>query len=104
MERKKFYDEIYEAIIRSIQEFEDSNISERYDCLYDYFLDHENMFCGIVLSISRTNTFNRSAVDRVAKRLLPKDRHALFPVFKKGTAIAFIILFHCCLPDDNLNF
>ena len=43
MERKKFYDEIYEDIIRSIQEFEDDDISERYDGLYDYFFNHEDI-------------------------------------------------------------
>ena len=42
MERKKFYNEIYVDVIRSIQEFEDGDISEWYDCLYDYFLDHED--------------------------------------------------------------
>ena len=35
MERKIFYDEIYEDIIRSIQKFEDDDVSERYACLYD---------------------------------------------------------------------
>ena len=37
MESKKIYDEIYEDIIRSVQEFEEDNISERYDSLYDNF-------------------------------------------------------------------
>ena len=41
MERKKFYDEIYKDMIRLIQEFEDDDISERYDCLYEYFLDQD---------------------------------------------------------------
>ena len=58
MESKKIYDEIYEDIIRSVQEFEEDNISERYDSLYDNFLDYEDIILfyeSIVLSISRTN-------------------------------------------------
>ena len=43
MERKNFYDEIYEDIICSIQKFEDEYISERYACLYNYFLDHKDI-------------------------------------------------------------
>ena len=43
MERKIFCDEISKDIIRSIQKFEDGDISERYACLYDYFLDHEDI-------------------------------------------------------------
>ena len=43
MERKIFYDKIYKDILRSIQKFEDDDISERYACLYDYFLDHEDI-------------------------------------------------------------
>ena len=43
MESKKIYDKIYEDIIRSVQEFEDDNISEGYDSLHDNFLDHEDI-------------------------------------------------------------
>ena len=43
MERKRFYDEIYEHIIWSVQEFQDGNISEQYDGFYDYFLDYEDI-------------------------------------------------------------
>ena len=53
IERKIFYDEIYEDKIRSIQKFEDEDISERYTCLYDYFLDHEDI-------ISQRSTFDFS--------------------------------------------
>ena len=53
MERKKFYDEIYKDITRSIQEFEDDGFSERYDSLYDYFFDHEDI-------ISQYSTFDFS--------------------------------------------
>ena len=83
MEKKKFYDEIYEDIIRSIQEFEDHDISERYDCLHDYFLDHENIISQYS-TFDFSNEHDESALDRVAKRLLPKDYQALFPVFTKG--------------------
>ena len=85
MERKKIYGEIYEDIIQSIQEFEDDNISKWYGCLYDYFLD-----CKYIMSKYSTfdflneHCFDKSALDRVAKRLLPKDSHALFPIFTKG--------------------
>ena len=85
MERKTFYDEIYEDIIRSIQKFEDDDISERYACLYDYFLDHEDIIlqCS-TFDFSNERCFDQSALNGVAKRLLPKDCHALFPVFTKG--------------------
>ena len=43
MERKFFFDEIYKDIIYSIQKFEDDNISDRYACLYNYFLDHKDI-------------------------------------------------------------
>ena len=52
MERKKFYDQIYEDIIRSIQEFEDDD-SVQYGCLYDYSLDHEDI-------VSQYSTFDFS--------------------------------------------
>ena len=42
-ERKEFYHKIYENMIRSIQEFEDDNISEWYDCLHNYFRNHEDI-------------------------------------------------------------
>ena len=105
MERKIFYDEIYEDIIRSIQKFEDNDISERYASLYDYFLDHKDIILQYsTFSFSNERCFDKSALDRVVKLLHLEDCHALFPVFTKGAAIAFIILFHCCLPDSNLNF
>ena len=85
MKRKKFYDETYEDIIRSIQEFEDDNISEWYDRLYDYFFDHEDIISQYsTFDFSNERCFDKSALNRVAKRLLPKDCHALFPVFTKG--------------------
>ena len=85
MERTTFYDQIYEDIIQSIQRFEDDDISERYDCFYDYFLDHEDIISQYsTFDFSNERCFNKSALDRVAKRLLPKDCHALFPVFTKG--------------------
>ena len=85
MERKIFYDKIYEDIIRSMQKFEDDDISERYACLYDYFLDHEDIILQYsTFNFSNGRYFDKSALDRVAKRLLPKDCHALFPVFTKG--------------------
>ena len=99
MERTTFYDEIYEDIIQSILGFEDDDISERYDCFYDYFLDHEDIISQYsTFDFSNERCFNKSALDRVAKRLLPKDCHDYM------TAIAFITLFHCCLPENNLNF
>ena len=84
IERKIFYDEIYEDIIRSIQKFEDDDISERYACLYDYFLDHEDIISQYsTFNFSNERYFDKSALDRAARRLLPKDCHALFPVFTK---------------------
>ena len=84
MERKIFYDEIYEDIIRSIQTFEDDDISERYACLYDYFLDHEDIISQYkTFNFSHERYFDKIALDRVAKRILPNDCHALFPVFTK---------------------
>ena len=83
-------DEIQEDIIRSIQEFEDDDISERYDCLYDYFFNHENIISQYsTFDFSNERCFDKSALDRVAKRLLPKDCHALFPVFTKGDGNCF---------------
>ena len=38
MERKKFDDEICEDIIWSLQEFEDDDISEQYDCLITFWI------------------------------------------------------------------
>ena len=85
MERKTFYGEICEDIIWSIQEFEDDDISERYDCLYDYFLDHGDIISQYsTFDFSNERCFYKSALDRVAKSILPKDYHALFPVFTKG--------------------
>ena len=84
MERKKFYDQICEDIIPSIQEFEDDD-SERYDCLYDYILDHEDIISQYsTFDFSNERCFDKSALDRVAKRLLPKDCRVLFPAFPKG--------------------
>ena len=85
MERKNFYDEIYQDIICSIQKFEDEYISERYACLYNYFLDHKDIILQYTtFDFSKERYFDKSALDRIAKRLLPKDCHALFPVFTKG--------------------
>ena len=80
-----FYDEIYQDIIRSIQKFEDYDIIERYACLYNFFLDHKDIISQYsTFNFSKERYFDKSASDRVAKRLLPKDCHALFPVFTKG--------------------
>ena len=85
MERKIFDNEINEDIIRTIQKFEDGDISERYACLYDYFLDHEDIISQYsTFDFSNERCFDKSALDRVTKCLLPKDCHALFPVFTKG--------------------
>ena len=85
IERKIFYDEIYEDIIRSIQKFEDNDISERYASLYDYFLDHKDIILQYsTFYFSNERCFDKSALDRVAKCLHPKYCHALFPVFTKG--------------------
>ena len=85
MERKIFDDEINEGIKRTIQKFEDGDISERYACLYDYFLDHEDIISQYnTFNFSNERYFDKTALDRAAKRLLPKDCHALFPVFTKG--------------------
>ena len=103
MDRKNFYDEIYQDILRSVQKFEDDDISERYACLYIYFLGYEDIISQYsTFDFSNDRCFDKSALDRVAKRLLPKDCHALFSL--KGAAIVFIILFHCCLPENNFNF
>ena len=68
-----------------MQEFEDDDISERYDCLYDYFLDHKDIISQYsTFDFSNKRCFDKSSLDRVARRLLPKDCHALFPVFAKG--------------------
>ena len=84
MESKKVYDEVYKDIIRSVQEFEDDNISERYDSLYDNFLDYEDIILQyIAFDFSNERCFDKSALDRVAKHLLPKHCHELFPVFTK---------------------
>ena len=51
----------------------------------DYILDHEDIIWQYsTLDFSNERCFNKSALDRVAKRHLPKDCHALFPVFTKG--------------------
>ena len=85
MERNFFYNKIYEDILRSIQKFEDGDISDRYACLYDYFLDHEDIISQYsTFDFSNERCFDKSALDRVTKCLLPKDCHALFPVFTKG--------------------
>ena len=80
-----FYDEINKDIIRSVQKFENGDISERYACLHDYFLDHEDIISQYsTFDFSNERCFDKSALDRVTKCLLPKDCHALFPVFTKG--------------------
>ena len=85
MERKIFCDEISKDIIRSIQKFEDGDISERYACLYDYFLDHEDIISKYsTFDLSNELCFDESTLDCVSKRLLAKDCHAFFPVFTKG--------------------
>ena len=104
MERKRFYDEIYEHIIWSVQEFEDGNISEWYDCFYDYILDHEDIISQYsTLDFSNERCFGKSALDRVGKHLIPEDCHALFPVLTIGEG-NYLILFHCCLLENNLSF
>ena len=58
--------------------------------MYDYFLDHEDIISQYsTFDFSNERCFDKSALDRVAKRLLPKDCHALFPVFTKGDGNCF---------------
>ena len=105
MERKIFDDEINEGIKRTIQKFEDGDISERYACLYDYFLDHEDIISQYsTFEFSNERCFDESALDCVSKRLFRKIAMQFFLFSRKGTAIAFVILFHCCLAENNLNF
>ena len=52
--------------------------------MYDYFLDHEDILQYSTFNFSNEHCFDKRALDRIAKRLLPKDCHALFPVFMKG--------------------
>ena len=53
--------------------------------MYDYFLDHEDIISQYsTFDFSNERCFDKSALDRVTKCLLPKDCHALFPVFTKG--------------------
>ena len=105
MERNIFYDEIYEDKIRSIQKFEDDDISEWYACLYDYFLDHEDIISQCSTSdFSNERCFDKSTLDRVAKRLFQKIAVHYFLFSRKGSAVTFLILFHCCLPENNLSF
>ena len=53
--------------------------------MYDYFLDYEDIISqNSTFNFSNERCFDKSALDRVAKCLLPKDCHALFPVFMKG--------------------
>ena len=67
-----------------MQNFEDGDISERCACLYIYFLGHEDIILEYsTFDFSTERCFDKSALDHVAKRLLPKDCHALFPVFTK---------------------
>ena len=80
-----FYDEINKDIIRSVQKFENGDISERYACLHDYFLDHEDIISQYsTFDFSNERCFDESPLDCVSKRLLAKDCHAFFPVFTKG--------------------
>ena len=73
-----------------MQEFEDDNICELCHCLYDYFLDDKDIISQYgTFNFSNERCFYKSALDRVAKRLLPKDCHALFPVFTKGDGNCF---------------
>ena len=84
MKRKKFYNEIYKGIIRSIQELEDDNLSEWCDCLYDYFLDHGDIISQYsTFNFSKEHSFNKSVLDCVAKGLLRNDCHAILPIFAK---------------------
>ena len=85
MERENFYDDIYEDIIRSIQVFEDDDISDQYECLYDYIFDHEDIISQYsTFDFSNERCFDKRLLDRVVKLLLPKDCHALFSVLTKG--------------------
>ena len=53
--------------------------------MYIYFLGYEDIISQYsTFDFSNVRCFDKSALDRVAKRLLPKDCHALFPVFTKG--------------------
>ena len=100
MDRKKFYDEIYKCIIQSIHEFEDDDDSEWYDCLYHYFLDQYKIF-----DFANERCFRfKSTSDRVAKLYFQKIVMDYFLFSWKGMKPAFIILFHFCLPENNLNF
>ena len=59
--------------------------------MYDYFLDHKDIISQYsTFNFSNEQCFDKSALDRVAKRLLPKDRYALFPVFTKGGGNYFL--------------
>ena len=71
----QYKNKIYEDIIRSIQEFEDGDISEQYDCLYDYFLDHEDIISKFsTFDFSNKRFFDKSTLDRVAKGLYTTKR------------------------------
>ena len=49
-------------MIRSIQEFEDDNISEWYDCLHNYFRNHEDIISQYSnFDISNERCFDESA-------------------------------------------
>ena len=68
--RENIYDEIQKDIIRSIQEFEDDDISEWSGCLYDYSLDHEDIILQrSTFDFSNEHCFDKCALDHIAKLL-----------------------------------
>ena len=105
MERKKFYDEIYEAIIRSILEFEYGDISESYDCLSDYFLDHVVISCGSIdlILTNRKYCFKHTSTFETG---LSDHHHLIYSIlkttFKREESKKFI--FRDYKNFDNTNF
>ena len=58
--------------------------------MFNYFLGDEDIILQYsTFDFSNERCFDKNALDRVAKRLRPKDSHALFPVFTKGDGNCF---------------
>ena len=81
-----------------------TSVNSMHVCMITFWIT-KILFRSIVLSISRTNDISIKVL-QIAQQNVYFQKIAMhyFLFSRKGTAIAFLILFHCCLPENNLNF
>ena len=80
------------------------SVSGIHVCMITFWIT-KILFRSAVLSISRTNDVSIKVI-QIAQQNVYFQKVAVhyFLFSRKGTAIVFSILFHCCLPENNLSF